>query len=362
MNKKLEAKRLQVVASLLIGGATISSSIYPDMPIGKLNEVLDKAGMNITKKEVFKIVKINYLKLKNASEREIVAYFADMDEIEFAGAVSYLKRKVSENKLAKSRNDKLHKKTNHENKRSEKSGKKRLQIVSSLLILGVAGKAIHTNIAVEELSEDIHANITVEELNEVLDKSDMHITQEEVFEAVRRGYSNLENASDREIVAYFADIDEVEFAGHLSHIKGIAFEQELARATDGVLHEETNYEGTDLIIEGKEYSVKTGVSNQATNEDLEEGLKVIATSEIAAETEAIDGGMTIEEVTSQVSNGLVEEVLVESADFLLESSKFAIGGTIFAAVWAIGKLTGVDALEYMEKENKKNALKDKEKY
>ncbi len=42
------------------------------------------------------------------------------------------------------------------------------------------------------------------------------IEEQEVFEAVRRGYGNLSDASDSEVVDYFGDIDDESWTGHLN--------------------------------------------------------------------------------------------------------------------------------------------------
>ncbi len=52
------------------------------------------------------------------------------------------------------------------------------------------------------------------------------IEEQEVFEAARRGYGNLSNESDSEVVDYFGDVDGESWSGYPSNIKGILFEQE----------------------------------------------------------------------------------------------------------------------------------------
>jgi predicted phosphoribosyltransferase len=41
------------------------------------------------------------------------------------------------------------------------------------------------------------------------------IEEQEVFEAVRRGYGDLSNATDGEVVDYFTDIDDEAWTGHM---------------------------------------------------------------------------------------------------------------------------------------------------
>ncbi len=71
------------------------------------------------------------------------------------------------------------------------------------------------------------------------------IVQSSVFDAVRRGYNELEFASNDDILAYFGDINPDAMSGHISNIKGIVFEQQVVNALneqgmDAMLFEATN--------------------------------------------------------------------------------------------------------------------------
>ncbi len=79
------------------------------------------------------------------------------------------------------------------------------------------------------------------------------IENQEVFEAVRRGYGDLSDASDSEVVDYFGDIDDESWTGHLSHIKGVLFEQEYvdkleAEGVEAALFASTTHPDADLQI------------------------------------------------------------------------------------------------------------------
>jgi len=83
----------------------------------------------------------------------------------------------------------------------------------------------------------------------------MEIVREDVFAAVRRGYNDLELASDTDITAYFSAIDAADVLGHSNHIKGILFELEYVEAleTAGItasLFEATNHPVTDVLVFG----------------------------------------------------------------------------------------------------------------
>ena len=57
-------------------------------------------------------------------------------------------------------------------------------------------------------------------------KTDM-IEKEKAFESVRKGYTELANASDSEILEHFSLSTSNELRGHVDDIKGILFEQEV---------------------------------------------------------------------------------------------------------------------------------------
>jgi len=139
----------------------------------------------------------------------------------------------------------------------------------------------------------------------MVNPADMDITPSEVYDAIRRGYTDLADATDAEIMDYFGAVTSTELSGHVANIKGIALEMELARALDAELYEMTNHVGTDIIVDGMDYSVKSGISTQPTLDDLAEGLDVIATSEIADVTDAIDAGITNAELVESVLDAIL---------------------------------------------------------
>ncbi len=127
---------------------------------------------------------------------------------------------------------------------------------------------------------------------------DMDISRSEVYEAIDRGYTS-------EIVITDANLE-----GHVSNVKGIALEMEInrelqAEGYESELFANTNHEGTDIIVNGHEYSIKSGSSIYETTQDIGEGYDVISTSEIASSTEAIDCGLSNEELTDVVTDVLL---------------------------------------------------------
>ena len=167
-------------------------------------------------------------------------------------------------------------------------------------------------------------------------KSDM-IEREEVFDAVRRGYSELEDASEGEILDYFGATSATELTGHVSNVKGILFEHEVQEklAEGGIqsnIFEQTNHPDTDLqIMENgsviEEVQLKATESTSYINETLAENpdITIIATSEVAS-------NIGTEEV---VNSGISESVLEETVMETLSPIPISPVGLLFFAVTGI---------------------------
>lgn len=114
-----------------------------------------------------------------------------------------------------------------------------------------------------------------------------------IYSAVRRGYRDLENASPSDIQAYFDGLDEEAFAGHVSNIKGILFEQEVtdalnAQGLEAQMFEATNHPISDLAIfeDGElvgEIQLKATDSTSYIQSTLDsyDDVPIVATSEVA---------------------------------------------------------------------------------
>ncbi|MBU2963048.1 hypothetical protein KO516_19875 [Citreicella sp. C3M06] len=152
----------------------------------------------------------------------------------------------------------------------------------------------------------------------------MEIVREDVFDAVRRGYAELEVASEEEITAYFDAVEPASILGHSNHIKGILFEQEYTDAleTGGIeasLFEHTNHPGTDVIVFG-DIDAVTEIQLKATDsvsyvtaamqDDPEIAFAV--TSEVAAQIGSdvvIDAGIENAALESAVTDTLFEDAV-----------------------------------------------------
>ena len=159
------------------------------------------------------------------------------------------------------------------------------------------------------------------------------IEEQEVFEAVRRGYGDLSDATDGEVIDYFADIDDESWTGHMSNIKGILFEQEYVdmlgeEGVEAALFEHTNHPDTDLQIfeDGsvvEELQLKATDSASYLTSTLAENpdIAIIATTEVAS---GFDTDMVID---SGISDAVLEEAIVDS---IVPVTPFGLGwGLLF---------------------------------
>lgn len=187
------------------------------------------------------------------------------------------------------------------------------------------------------------------------------IAQSLVFDAVRRGYNELELASNDEIFDYFADVNPDAMLGHISNIKGIVFEQEIVtvlneQGIDAMLFEATNHPVSDITLMSDgdiaaEVQLKATDSVAYINETLAENpdIPIIVTSEVANSfdsTMVIDSGIdnvTLDEAVSEVLTGEIVSHVSESvasdvaseglaelvADVALPISPIGIIGALF---------------------------------
>jgi hypothetical protein len=153
-----------------------------------------------------------------------------------------------------------------------------------------------------------------------------------VFDAVRRGYADLADATDDEILDYFGAQDAEALTGHLANVKGILFEREYAESLrgDGVdarLYEATNHPESDIALY-EDGAVVQELQLKATDDpgyvretmaSLPDDVTVVTTSEVAEELgdEVVDSG---------ISDALLEEAV---ADTLVPVSPISVLGWLF---------------------------------
>lgn len=161
------------------------------------------------------------------------------------------------------------------------------------------------------------------------------IAQSLVFDAVRRGYNELELANNNEILDYFADVNPDTMAGHISNIKGIVFEQEVVAALneqgmDAMLFEATNHPISDIALMSDgdiaaEVQLKATDSVSYINETLADNpdIPIIVTSEVAdslGSSMVIDSGIDNAALGEAVTETLSDDVLTGAAESVVSDA------------------------------------------
>ena len=144
------------------------------------------------------------------------------------------------------------------------------------------------------------------------------IEAEEVFDSIRRGYTDLNTASNEEIFDYFQDVGQESIQGHISNIKGILFEQEYVQSLEEMgihasVFEETNHPITDISIFDENGDIINELQLKATNsvsyinETLAEhpDVAIVATSEVA---DSLSNDSVID---SGIEEAILEESIIE---------------------------------------------------
>ncbi|HFU75521.1 MAG TPA: hypothetical protein ENK66_04670 [Arcobacter sp.] len=144
------------------------------------------------------------------------------------------------------------------------------------------------------------------------------IEPNEVFDSIRRGYTDLNSLTNEEIFDYFQTVDEDSMQGHISNVKGILFEQEYvqsleAMGTHASVFEATNHPVTDISIFNDNGDVISELQLKATdsvgyiNETLVENpdVAIVVTSEVAS---AMNNDMVID---SGIQNSVLDESITE---------------------------------------------------
>ena len=161
------------------------------------------------------------------------------------------------------------------------------------------------------------------------------IDSSEVFDSIRRGYNELDDASNEDIIEYFQNVDTDSISGHVSNIKGILFEQEYVEqlASEGIhaeIFEATNHPVVDIsIIEDgivvNELQLKATESVSYINSTLAEhpAVEIVATTEVASQ---MNSDMVID---SGISESALENTILESLDVVNPVSPLSIFGWFF---------------------------------
>ena len=158
------------------------------------------------------------------------------------------------------------------------------------------------------------------------------ISSKEVFDSVRRGYNDLEQASNSDIVSYFEDVDADSMIGHVSNIKGILFEQQYVdllatRGIDAEIFEATNHPVTDIsiladgeVISELQLKATDSVSYINATLDAHPDVEIVTTAEVAAN---FDHSMVID---SGIEDAVLENSVLHTLtdDFVNPFSLFSL--------------------------------------
>lgn len=176
-----------------------------------------------------------------------------------------------------------------------------------------------------------------------------------VYDALRKVNSNFEKSSDSEIwfeMMLLNLLNQNSYQGMANLAKGAYFEELVANNTNGILHENFNTPGTDITVDGELLQIKA-TDNLATINSIDPAISVIATTEVAEKSSAVNSGYTNFEVTQSTESALGGNPF-DTSGSLIDGASFFVGSIgIFAIFRGLGS-----AGEYIEKNKKKRADKD----
>lgn len=145
-----------------------------------------------------------------------------------------------------------------------------------------------------------------------------------VYDALRGVNGNFSDMSDTEIWWETLFLSEESLTGLASLTKGAYFEQLVAGDTGGALFEHFNHPDTDIVIDSVAYQLKATDSASYVN-SVDDEIPVIATSEVALQTDAIDSGFSNEEITQAVDLALGDTV-IDIGDTAVDAILSGVGG------------------------------------
>lgn len=158
---------------------------------------------------------------------------------------------------------------------------------------------------------------------------DDFMTTHAVYDALRSVNGNFEGMSDSDIWFETLWMSHDSLVGLTSLVKGAYFEQLVAMDTQGDLFEHFNHPDTDIIIDGVAFQLKATDSVSYIN-SVDADIPVIATSEVAEQTDAIDSGFTNFELSADVDTA-IDGMGVDVGDAMADGILAGLGGLGFFA-------------------------------
>jgi hypothetical protein len=175
----------------------------------------------------------------------------------------------------------------------------------------------------------LKAALWLSALSVPLSLSDDFTTAGNVYDALRSVNGNYAGMSDAEIWLETLFLPTEQLVGLASVTKGAYFEQLVAADTGGALFEHFNNPGTDIVINGQAFQLKATASAAYIN-SVDADIPVIATSEVAEQTRAIDSGYSNFELEHSVDLALGGSV-VDVKDTAIDALLTGVGGLGFFA-------------------------------
>ncbi|MEX0965349.1 MAG: hypothetical protein WDZ52_15065 [Pseudohongiellaceae bacterium] len=151
----------------------------------------------------------------------------------------------------------------------------------------------------------------------------------DVYDALRGVNNNFAGMSDAEIWSETLLMPTESLAGLAALAKGAYFEQLVAADTGGQLYEHFNHPDTDIVIDGIAFQIKA-TESLAYVASVDDSIPVIATSEVAVATGAIDGGYSNEALTDTIDSALGGTV-IDVGDTASTAILMGLGGLGFFA-------------------------------
>lgn len=150
-----------------------------------------------------------------------------------------------------------------------------------------------------------------------------------IYDALRSVNGNYAGMSDNEIWLETLFMPAESVAGLTALAKGAYFEQLVSDNTGGLLFEHFNHPSTDIIIDGQAFQLKATASEGYVN-SVDPDIPVIATSEVAEQTRAIDSGISNIELQHSVDLALGGSI-IDIKDTALDAMLAGVGGLGFFA-------------------------------
>lgn len=170
-----------------------------------------------------------------------------------------------------------------------------------------------------------------------------------IYDSLRGVNSNFAGMSDADIWWESLFLPAEHLAGLAALTKGAYFEQLVAADTEGLLHKHFNNPDTDIVIDGVAFQLKA-TDSEAYVYSVDETIPVIATSEVASTTGAIDSGYSNEEINTAIDDAL-GGTIVDIGDTAVDAILTGAGGLgFFATIQGINHASakyenGGDAVE-----------------